>query len=219
MKHSGTSEKPMRILIADDHALVRQGLQLILAGALKQAEFGETADSRQTLEAVLKHPWDLVILDLSMPGRNGLEALKGIKIQRPTLPVLVLSMHPERQFAERAFRAGAAGYLTKASAGAELLRAVERILAGGRYVSATLGEQLASELSESGHGMLHEGLSDREFEILRLIASGRAVKEIAAELVLSVNTISTYRARILEKMKLQTTAELTHYAISNGLVE
>ena len=209
----------MRILIADDHAVLRQGLQLILAGALKQAEFGEAADSRQTLEAVLQHPWDLVILDLSMPGRNGLEALKELKVQRPALPVLVLSMHPEQQFAVRAFRAGAAGYLTKANASAELVRAVERILAGGRYVSASLGEQLASELSESGRGMLHEGLSDREFEILRLIAAGRTVKEIAAELTLSANTISTYRARILEKMKMQTSAELTHYAISNGLVE
>jgi DNA-binding NarL/FixJ family response regulator len=209
----------MRILIADDHAVVRQGLQLILAGALKQAEFGEAADSRQTLEAVLQHPWDLVILDLSMPGRNGLEALKELKVRRPALPVLVLSMHPEQQFAVRAFRAGAAGYLTKANAGAELVRAVERILAGGRYVSASLGEQLASELSEPGRGVLHERLSDREFEILRLIAAGRTVKEIAAELTLSANTISTYRARILEKMKMQTSAELTHYAISNGLVE
>jgi len=209
----------MRILIADDHAVLRQGLQLILAGALKQAEFGEAADSRQTLATVLQHHWDLVILDLSMPGRNGLEALKELKVQRPALPVLVLSMHPEQQFAVRAFRAGAAGYLTKANASAELVRAVERILAGGRYVSASLGEQLASELSEPGRGVLHERLSDREFEILRLIAAGRTVKEIAAELTLSANTISTYRARILEKMKMQTSAELTHYAISNGLVE
>ena len=209
----------MRILIADDHAVVRQGLILILTQAFGQAEFGEAADSRQTIEAVLKHHWDLVILDLSMPGRNGLDALKELKTHRPALPVLVLSMHPEQQYAVRAFRLGAAGYITKANASAELVRAVGRILAGGRYVSASLGEQLASELSGPGRGVLHERLSDREFEILRLIASGRTVKEIAAELTLSVNTISTYRARILEKMKMQTSAELTHYAISNGLVE
>ena len=209
----------MRILIADDHAVVRQGLILILTQAFGQAEFGEAADSRQTIEAVLKHHWDLVILDLSMPGRNGLDALKELKTHRPALPVLVLSMHPEQQYAVRAFRLGAAGYITKANASAELVRAVGRILAGGRYVSASLGEQLASELSEPGRGALHEKLSDRELEILRLIASGRTVKEIAAELTLSVNTISTYRARILEKMKMRTSAELTHYAISNGLVE
>lgn len=209
----------MRILIADDHAVMRQGLQLILAGAFPAAEFGEAADSQQTIAAALKAHWDLVLLDLSMPGRNGLEALKEIRVQRPALPVLILSMHPERQFAIRSLRSGAAGYLSKANAGAELIRAVEHILAGGRYVSATLGEVLASELSDRSGGMLHEKLSDRELEILRLIASGRTVKEIAVELTLSGNTISTYRTRILEKMRMRTNAELTRYAISNGLVE
>ena len=209
----------MRILIADDHAVLRQGLMLILARAFKQAEFGEAADSRQTVDAALQGHWDLVILDLTMPGRNGLEALKELKAQRPALPVLVLSMHPEKQYAVRAFRSGAAGYLTKTNASAELVKAVERILAGGRYVSAALGEELAAELGGPVCALLHESLSDREFEILQLIASGRTVKEIAAELSLSANTISTYRARILEKMKMRTSAELTHYAISNGLVE
>lgn len=209
----------MRILIADDHAVMRQGLRLILAGTFEQAEFGEAQDSRQALEVALNEPWDLVVLDISMPGRNGLDVLKALKTQRPALPVLVLSMHPEQQYAVRAFRSGAAGYLTKASAGAELVKAIERILAGGRYVSAALAEQLASELGQKGGGALHESLSDREFEILQLIASGRTVKEIAAELVLSVNTISTYRTRILEKMRMHTSAELTHYAIANKLVE
>jgi two-component system invasion response regulator UvrY len=209
----------MRILIADDHAVLRQGLKLILAQAVKQAEFGEAADSRQAIELALKHPWDLVILDLSMPGRSGLEALKELKAQRPHLPVLVLSMHPEQQYAVRAFRDGAAGYLTKANASAELVKAVEHILAGGRYVSAALGEELAAELGVPVRAMLHDTLSDRELEVLQLIASGRTVKEIASELTLSGNTISTYRARILEKMKMRTNAELTHYAISNGLVE
>ena len=209
----------MRILIADDHAVVRQGLMLILARALGPVEFGEAANSRQTIAAALQQPWDLLILDLSMPGRNGLEVLKELKTQRPALPVLVLSMHAEEQYAVRAFRAGAVGYLTKASASVELVKAVERILAGGRYVSATMGEKLASALGGPGHALLHEKLSDRELEILRLIASGRTVKEIAVELTLSVNTISTYRTRLLEKMNMRTNAELTHYAISNGLVE
>ena len=209
----------MRILLADDHAMVRNGLQLILAAAFKEAKFGEAEDCQQALASAVEHHWDLVILDVSMPGRGGLDVLKELKAQRPKTPVLVLSMHTERQFAVRALRAGAAGYLTKASAGAELLKAVEHILAGGCYVSAVLAEQLASELAPIGGGLLHERLSAREFEILRLIASGKTVKEIAVELALSGNTISTYRARILEKMKLRTNAELTHYAISNKLVE
>jgi DNA-binding NarL/FixJ family response regulator len=154
-----------------------------------------------------------------MPGRGGLDVLKEFQAQCPKTPVLVLSMHAEQQFAVRAFRAGAAGYLTKASAGAELLRAIEHILAGGRYVSTVLAEQLVSELGHPGGSTPHERLSDREFEILRLIASGKTVKEMASDLALSGNTISTYRTRILEKMKMRTNAELTHYAISNKLVE
>lgn len=209
----------MRILIADDHAVVRQGLMLILARALGPTEFGEAVDSRQTIAVALKQSWDLVILDLSMPGRNGLEALKELKAQRPALPVLVLSMHAEEQYAVRALRAGAAGYLTKANATAELVKAVTHILGGGRYVSATLGEKLASELEGPRPAMLHEKLSDRELEILRLIGSGRTVKEIAAELTLSPNTVSTYRTRLLEKMKMRTSAELMHYAVRNGLAE
>ena len=209
----------MKILLADDHAVMRSGLKLILVEAFKEARFGEAEDCRQALEAALAHHWDLLILDVSMPGRGGLDVLKELKAQRPKLPVLVLSMYAERPFAVRAFRAGASGYLTKASAGTELVRAVERILAGGRYVSAVLAEQLATELGRTGNGLLHERLSAREFEILRLIASGKTVKEIAAELARSGNTISTYRTRILEKMKMRTSAELTHYAVSNKLVE
>ena len=209
----------MKILIADDHALLRCGLKLILKEAFKDAEFGETEDSRQALESALEHPWDLVILDISMPGRGGLDVLKELHALRPAIPVLVLSMYTERQFAVRSFRVGASGYLTKSSAGAELISAVKRILAGGRYVSTALAEQLASALGPIGTGMLHERLSDREFQILRLIASGKTVKEIATELNLSGNTISTYRTRILEKMNLRTNAQLTHYAISNKLIE
>jgi len=198
---------------------MRSGLKLILSEVFRDVKFGEAEDSQKGLEVALAHKWDLIILDISMPGRGGLDVLKEFHVQRPKTPVLVLSMHAERPFAVRAFRSGAAGYLTKASAGSELLRAVERILAGGRYVSAVMAEQLASELGSPGSGLLHERLSDREFEILQCIARGKTVKEIACELVLSSNTISTYRTRILEKMKMQTNAELTHYAISNHLAE
>jgi len=209
----------MRILLADDHAMLRSGLKLVLSETFKDAQFGEAENSQQTLDAALHHPWDLIILDISMPGRGGLDVLKEIRAQCPKVPVLMLSMYTERQFAVRAFRAGANGYLTKASAGAELIRAVERILTGGIYVSTDLAEHLVSVLSGAPGGVLHERLSSREFEILRLIASGNTVKEIATNLCLSGNTISTYRTRILEKMKMHTNAELTHYAISNKLVE
>jgi len=209
----------MKILLADDHALLRGGLKLMLAAAFEAVEFAEAEDCAQALEAALADPWDLIILDISMPGRGGLDVLREIHEQRPRIPVLMLSMYTERQFAVRAFRAGASGYLTKASAGAELIRAVEHLLTGGHYVSAELAEQLAVTLADGAGGMPHERLSAREFEILRLIASGRTVKEIAGDLALSGNTISTYRARILEKMHLRTNAELTHYAISNHLAE
>ena len=209
----------MRILLADDHAMLRGGLKLMLLEAFKEAEFGEAENCQQALVAATSQPWDLVILDISMPGRGGLDALKEIHALCPKLPVLILSTYEERQFAMRAFRSGASGYLTKASAGSELIRAIERILAGGRYVSAVLAEQMASVLGKSDTEVLHERLSDREFEILRMFAAGKTVKEIAAELSLSVNTISTYRARILEKMKMRGTAELMHYAINNNLIE
>ena len=209
----------MKILIADDHAMMRSGLKLLLGETYKEAEFGEADDSQQALAVALGQSWDLVILDISMPGRGGLDVLKEFRTQRPKTPVLILSMYAEPQFAERAFRAGATGYITKASAGNELLMAVERVLAGRRYVSAALAEYLVSVLGNQAGGLLHTRLSAREFEILRFIASGKAVKEMAAELSLSGSTISTYRARILEKMNMRNNAELTHYAISHNLVE
>lgn len=207
----------MRILIADDHDVVRRGLREMLADEFKDAEFGEASDARQAVSKALLRKWDLLVLDIAMPGRSGLDALKEVKVQRPKLPVLVLSMYPERQYALRALRSGAAGYLTKASASAELVGAVKKILDGGKYVSATLAEQLAGELTAPTRGVPHETLSDREFEVLCLIASGKTVKEIATTLTLSVNTISTHRSRILAKMKMKTSAELTHYAIANKL--
>jgi len=209
----------MRILIADDHAVVRQGLKQILATAFKRSVFGEAANSQEALDRVWKEPWDVVILDLTMPGRSGLEVLKEIKQARPKLPVLILSMHPEDQFAVRLLKAGASGYMTKESAAEELVGAVNKAVAGGRYVSATLAEKLASLVVRDTQAAPHECLSDREFLILRLIASGKTVGQIAREISLSVKTISTYRARLLEKMSMSNNSELVHYAFQYQLVE
>lgn len=209
----------MKILITDDHAVVRQGLKQILADEFKNATFGEASNAQEALSHVWREAWDVVVLDMSMPGRNGLEVLKEIKKSRPKLPVLVLSMHPEDQFAVRVLKTGAAGYMTKESAPEELVGAIKKVLAGGRYVSASLAETMATYLDVDVQKPPHERLSDREFQVLRLIASGKMVSQIARELSLSVKTISTYRTRILEKMTMKSNAELTHYAIQSHLVE
>lgn len=208
----------MKILLTDDHALVRQGLKLILADHFKKSVFGEARNAHEALNRTAKEKWDVVVLDITMPGRSGLEVLREIKRLRPKLPVLILSMHPEDQFAVRLLKAGAAGYLTKESAGAELVGAIEKVTTGGRYVSPSLAERIASYLDIDVHKAPHERLSDREFLILRMIASGKTVSQIAKELSLSVKTISTYRARLLAKMDMKTNAEVTHYAIQNKLV-
>ena len=209
----------MKILIADDHAIVRKGLRQVLAEAFKRATFGEAADGQQAIDRVRKEPWDIAILDLSMPGFSGLEVLKEIKEMRPKLPVLILSMHPEDQFAVRMLKAGASGYLTKETAAEELVGAVNKAIAGGRYVSIPFAERLASLLANGTEGSPHENLSDREFLILRMIASGKAVGVIARELSLSVKTVSTYRGRLLEKMSMTNNAQLVQYAFQNKLVE
>ncbi len=210
----------MKILLADDHAVVRRGLRQILADEFKRAAFGEARNAQEALDLVWKENWDVVVLDITMPGRSGLEVLREIKKSRPRLPVLVLSMHPENQFALRVLRRGASGYMTKESAPDELVGAIKKVLAGGRYVSASLAEKLASYVSSNeSQKPAQELLSDREFQVLRLIASGKIVSEIAKELSLSVKTISTYRTRILEKMKLRNNAELMHYAMQHQLVE
>jgi DNA-binding NarL/FixJ family response regulator len=209
----------MRILLTDDHAVVRQGLKLILADHFKRAVFGEARNATEALARVWKEKWDVVVLDITMPGRNGLEVLKEIKRSRPQLPVLILSMHPEDQFAVRLFKAGASGYLTKESAGDELVGAIKKVVAGGRYISPSLAERMASYLTLDFQKAPHERLSDREFLILRMIASGKAVSQIARELSLSVATISTYRARMLEKMDMKNNAELTRYAVQRELVD
>jgi two-component system, NarL family, invasion response regulator UvrY len=208
-----------RILLVDDHEVVRDGVRRILDKQPGATTFGEAGTAPEALELVRKQDWDVVLLDISLGGRDGIEVLKEIKQLRPRLPVLILSMHSEELFARRALKAGAAGYVTKGSPRAELAQAVEKIIKGGIYISPSLAEKLVIDLREGTDRPPHETLSDREFEVLRLIASGKAVGEIADILSLSAGTISTYRARILEKMGMKTNAELTHYAIQNRLVE
>jgi two-component system invasion response regulator UvrY len=194
-------------------------LKQILADEFKRATFGEARNAHEALDLVWKEHWDVVVLDVTMPGRSGLEVLREIKKSRPRVPVLVLSMHPENQFAVRVLKRGASGYMTKESAPDELVGAVKKVLAGGRYVSTSLAEKLATYVSADNQKPPQELLSDREFQVLRLIASGKIVSEIAKDLSLSVKTISTYRTRILEKMGLRNNAELMHYAMQHQLVE
>lgn len=208
----------MRILLVDDHAVVREGVRRLLSDEFSGSLFGEAASGHEALARVAEAAWDLVILDLSLPGRNGLETLKAVMESSPTLPVLVMTMHSEDQYALRAFRSGAAGYLTKDCGPDELFEAVRKVVAGGKYVTSAIAEKLAGSLSATAKP-LHEQLSDREFQVLRMLAIGKTVTQIGRELNLSEKTISTYRARILDKMAMETTAELVHYAIRNGLVE
>lgn len=203
----------------DDHAVVRQGLKQILADEFKRAAFGEARNAQEALNSVWKQPWDVVVLDITMPGRSGLEVLREIKRSRPRIPVLVLSMHPEDQFGMRVLKCGASGYMNKESAPQELVGAVRKVLAGGRYMSASLVEKMATYLTEDTSKPPHERLSDREFLVLQLIASGKTVGEIAEQLSLSVKTISTYRTRILEKMGMKNNAELMRYALENQLLK
>ena len=208
----------LRILLADDHAVVRQGVKQILAEAFTQTTFGEAQNAHELIMLIGSERWDIVVLDLTMPGGNGLEALKQIKQDHPQLPVLILSMFPEDQYAVRTIRAGAAGYLNKESAPEELVQAIRKILHGGEYISAAVADELVLYARHVDDQPLHKHLSDREYQVLCLIASGKEVKEISTELALSAKTISTYRTRLLEKMGMKTNAELTYYAIQNGLV-
>jgi len=210
----------VNILIIDDHAVVRDGLKRMLDEQQPgESAFGEASSGAEALQLVRAQDWDTAVLDLSLGGTSGLEVLKELKQLRPKLPVLILSMHSEEQYARRAFKAGAAGYITKDSPRAELFKAISRVVAGRKYVSPALAEALIFDMERGTDQARHEILSDREFEVLCLIASGKTLSEIAGLLALSDKTISTYRARILEKMALKTNAELTHYAIHNGLVD
>lgn len=211
----------MKILLADDHALVRRGVTQVLNENLPDLMVVEKGTAQGAIEAVQAEQWDLMILDVNLPDKSGLDALKDIKLTCPTLPVLILSLYPEAQYARRAFKAGAAGYITKDRAPEEVTIAVKRILQGGRYVSASLAEQLAADLglAAAPYTEPHEVLSDRELEVLRLIGSGKTPAEVADQLALSVKTVSTYRSRILEKLHLHTTAELIRFAIAQRLTE
>jgi DNA-binding NarL/FixJ family response regulator len=209
----------INVLIADDHPIVRQGLRQILSGISDIRLAGEAVDSQETLEMVRIGGWDVLVLDITMPGRSGFDILKELKHEQPDLPVLVLSIHAEEQFAVRVLKAGASGYLTKENAPDELVKAIRKVVSGGRYISRNLAETLAFGLDMDSARPQHETLSDREFQVMQLMASGKTLAEIAGELSLSAKTVSTYRARLLEKMNLRTNAEVIRYAIENGLIE
>jgi DNA-binding NarL/FixJ family response regulator len=208
-----------KILIVDDHEVVRDGVKKILDEQPGTTAYGEASAAQEALKLVREQDWDVLVLDLSLGDRSGLEVLKEVKQMRPHLPILILSMHAEEQYARRAFKAGATGYITKYSPRAELVKAINKVIEGGVYISPALAERLVIDLGSRTGGAPHETLSDREFEVMRLIASGKTVGEIAHMLSLSDRTISTYRARILEKMGMKTNAEMTYYAIKNKLVE
>ncbi|HRK79430.1 MAG TPA: response regulator transcription factor [Thiobacillus sp.] len=211
--------KPYRILIVDDHAIVREGLKQILA-EVDDIEVGGEADcARNALQMARQEPWDLVLMDISMPDRSGLETLELLKNEHPGIKVLMLSMHRETQYAVRALKTGAAGYLNKQSAPDQLIDAIRLVASGKKYISAEVAQELASEISGERLSLPHEGLSNREYQTLCMIASGLTVSLIADQLALSVKTISMYRARLLKKMQLKNNAELTHYAIKQGLLD
>lgn len=207
-----------RILIVDDHAVVRDGVRRIFEQQKGETTVGEASTAQEAVQLVRGADWDAVVLDISLGGRSGLDLIKELKQIRPKIPVLILSMHSEEQYARRAFRAGAAGYITKDNSRNELVAAINKVIAGGRYISPALAEKLVFDIERGSDRPPHESLSDRELEVMCLIASGKTVIEIAEVLSLSDKTISTYRARILEKMGMKTSAELTYYAISNKLV-
>jgi len=207
-----------RVLIADDHALVRDGLRHILKNASGFEVIGEADDSASTVALTRERPADVLVLDLSMPGRNGVELIKQIKEEKPALRILVLTMHAEQQYAVRAFKAGASGYLTKESASAELVAAATKVAAGGVYVSLAMAERFAQSLNEPTDLLPHQRLSDREFDVLKRIAAGQTITEIAAELCVSAKTVSTYKTRILEKMQMPHEAALVRYAVRHKLV-
>ena len=208
----------IRVLIVDDHAIVRRGLKDLLSDEFHGATFGEASNALLALEQLREKEWDVALLDIALPGKSGLDLLKELKPDWPRLPVLVLSAHPEDQFAVRALKAGAGGYLTKESAPEELAKAVRKVLAGGRYVSPALAEKLALGVTKDLTRMPHETLSDREYDVMSRIAWGKTVTEIAEELSLSAKTISTYRARVLIKLGVRNSAEIVQYATRNGLV-
>jgi DNA-binding NarL/FixJ family response regulator len=209
----------IKIVIADDHDIVRAGLKQIISDTRDMKVTGESGSAEQLIELIKKNDYDVVLLDLKMSGMNGLDAIKHIKLMKPDLPVIVLSMHAEDQYAVRTIRAGASGYITKETASENLVTAIKKAVAGGRYISPALAESLADSIAWGGMETPQENLTDREFQVMCMIASGKSVSEIASELFLSVKTISTYRQRILRKMNMKNNSELTHYVIKNNLLD
>jgi two-component system invasion response regulator UvrY len=209
----------IRVLVADDHAVVRRGVLQILDEAPDLVAAGEANTGRKVLQEVQEHDYDVLVLDIAMPDGGGLEVLRQLRTLKPKLRVLILSMYPERQYAVRALKAGAAAYLTKESAPDELVAAIRRVAQGGKYITQSLAEKLATELEEETKKAPGETLSDREYQVMRLLVTGKTITEVAVELALSVKTVSTYRARILDKLNLRNTAEIIRYAFEHGLVE
>ncbi len=209
----------IRIVIADDHEIVRAGLKQIISDDTDMEIAGESNNGENLIELIKKYDYDVVLLDLKMSGISGIEVIKHIKAIKPDLPIIVLSMHAEDQYAVRTIKAGASGYITKETAAENLINAVRKVVSGGKYISPTLAETLADSIAGGGMDLPHEKLTDREFQVLCMIASGKTVSDIGSELFLSVKTISTYRQRILEKMNLKNNSELTHYAIKNNLLD
>jgi len=209
----------IKILIADDHTLFRKGLKHILSEYPDLVVTDEASNGQEVLDKIWHNDYDMVLLDITMPGMTGLDALKQLKNDKPKLPVLVLSMHPEEQYAVRVIRAGASGYLRKESAPDELITAIQKISGGRKYITSSLAERLADNVESTAEKPLHDTLSDREFEVFRMIAAGKTIKQIAEALFLNARTISTYRSRILEKMQIKTNAELIHYAIKHQILD
>ncbi len=211
--------RKIHVLIADDHAIVRQGLKHILSETEDLLVAGEAEDGVEALRLARHQRWDVFLLDVSMPNRNGIDTLKQLKKEFPRLPVLILSMHPEEHYAVRAIKSGAAGYLTKQSAPELLVTAIRQVAGGKRFISPTLAEHLAAAISDDGEKLPHERITDREYQVLSRISSGKTITQIADELSLSVKTVSEYRKRLLEKMRLETTAELIRYGVEHGLAQ
>ena len=208
----------LRILIADDHTVVRKGLRLILLEEFPNAVIEEVGDAAELIKKVMSAQWDIVVSDVSMPGRSGLDSLQQIKLSHPDLPVLILSIHPEEQYALRALKAGASGYLSKDTASDELVKAVQKILLKKKYISQAIAEKLANSLSSDSILFPHETLSNREFDVMKLLSNGKSVSEIAEILSLSITTVSTYRGRVMTKLNLRSNSDLTKYSIENNLI-